>query len=77
MESEFIPISKEIVWDYAEPPHDMLWRLRRIAMFFPAYGDDPTTVRKLYEHLDELGIDQERRITIATYRRIDQELGLN
>ena len=75
-DTDLIPIPKEIVWDYDEPPKDNLWRLRRIAMFFPAYCDDPETVKKLYDHLDELGVDEERRVTIETYWRIDRELGL-
>lgn len=74
---EVIPIPKEIVWDYEEPPRDNLWRLKRIAMFFPAYGDDPMTVKMLYEHLDELGVDADRRVTIEIFYKIDQELGLN
>jgi hypothetical protein len=30
-----IAIPKEILWDYTEPPEDLLWRLQRIADFFP------------------------------------------
>ena len=39
-----IEIPKELLWDYKEPPDDLLWRLQRIADFFPAYGADRKTL---------------------------------
>ena len=64
-----IPVPKEIVWDYSEPPRDVLWRLQRIADFFPLYGCDRETVALLYEHRDELKLDRDTRLLIEEYRR--------
>ncbi len=46
-----IDIPKELLWDYTKAPDDLLWRLQRIADFFPAYGTDRETVQLLFEHL--------------------------
>ncbi|MEZ4524962.1 MAG: hypothetical protein R2941_03470 [Desulfobacterales bacterium] len=35
-----IEIPAELLWDYRQAPKDILWRLQRIADFFPAYGTD-------------------------------------
>ena len=32
-----IAVPKPILWDYREAPDDLLWRLQRIADFFPRY----------------------------------------
>ena len=65
-----IPVPKEILWDYAEPPEDILWRLQRIADFFPLYGRDRETVSDLYIHRDELKLDGATRVLIEEYHRV-------
>jgi hypothetical protein len=62
-----IPVPKDLLWDYREPPPDLLWRLQRIADFFPLYGEDRETVRWLYEFRDHLKIDQATRMLIEEY----------
>jgi len=42
-----IRIPPELLWDYRETPDDMVWRLQRIAGFFPLYGRDRETVMAL------------------------------
>jgi hypothetical protein len=64
---ETVPIPREIVWDYADPPDDLLWRLQRIADWFPAFGRDRRTVRLLHEHRHELRIPPEVRSLIELY----------
>jgi len=53
-----IHISKKLLLDYKEPPDELLWRLQRIADFFPAYGTDRETVRLLFEHRDKLKLEK-------------------
>lgn len=65
--AETIPIPRELVWDYAEPPEDLRWRLQRIADWFPAFGRDRRTVRLLYEWGNELRIPPEVRALIDLY----------
>lgn len=65
--AEVVPIPPELVWDYAEPPEDLLWRLQRIADWFPAFGRDRRTVRLLYAHRAELRIAPEVRSLIELY----------
>ena len=62
-------VSKEILWDYVEPPEDLLWRLQRIADFFPTYGRDRETVELLYRYGDQLKLDDATRTLIEAYRR--------
>lgn len=62
-----IPVPKEILWDYAQPPEDLLWRLQRIADFFPLYGRDREAVTQLYAHRDELKLDAATRALIEEY----------
>ncbi|MBI5500879.1 MAG: hypothetical protein HY907_11605 [Deltaproteobacteria bacterium] len=66
MEPE-VPIDRDLVWDYKEPPADLLWRLQRIANAFPAYGRDRRTVALLFAHRDELRLEPERRLLIELY----------
>jgi hypothetical protein len=68
-----VPIPKNLVWDYAEPPADPMWRLQRIADAFPAYGRDRRTVRFLYEHRDELRLRPETRALIELYEEVWKE----
>jgi hypothetical protein len=66
---ESVRIHPDLVWDYREPPDDLLWRLQRIADAFPAYGRDRATVRLLHAHRDELRLDPERRMLIELYEQ--------
>ena len=65
-----IPIPKALLWDYTTPPDDLIWRLQRIADFFPLYGTDRDTVSALYEHKDQLRIDRETVLLIEEYYKI-------
>jgi hypothetical protein len=67
MRSVMIPVPKELVWDYREAPQDILWRLQRIADFFPLYGNNRETVELLYRHRDELRLDGATRALIEEY----------
>ncbi|MBI5583255.1 MAG: hypothetical protein HY892_05495 [Deltaproteobacteria bacterium] len=62
-----IHIPKEILWDYREPPEDLLWRLQRPADFFPRYGQDRATVALLYRHRDQLKLDPPTWALIKAY----------
>jgi len=64
-----IPVPKEILWDYIEPPLDLIWRLQRIADFFPRYGRERETVELIYTHRDELKLDGATRALIEEYYR--------
>jgi hypothetical protein len=64
-----IDVPKAILWDYREAPEDLLWRLQRIADFFPRYGRDRETVRLLFEHRDRLRLEPGTRALIEEYRR--------
>ncbi len=69
-----IRIPEELLWDHREPPKDLLWRLQRIADFFPQYGRDRDTVEALYAHRDQLRLDLPTRALIEAYHRAwDQE----
>jgi hypothetical protein len=52
-----IAVPKKIVWDYREPPEDLLWRLQRLADFFPLYGQDREPVNLLFQYRDRLKLD--------------------
>ena len=60
-------VPRELVWDYSEPPRSLLWRLQRIADFFPAYGTDRETVGLLFDHLSELKVEEGKSRLIAIY----------
>jgi hypothetical protein len=62
-----ISVPEEILWDYEEAPPDLLWRLQRIADFFPRYGGDRQTVELLYRHRNELKLDDATRELIEEY----------
>jgi hypothetical protein len=64
-----IEVPKEILWDYQEPPEDLLWRLQRIADFFPLYGRDKETVGLLFNHRNQLKLDNATRLLIEQYQR--------
>jgi hypothetical protein len=65
-----IPIPKALLWDYTTPPDDLLWRLQRIADFFPLYGTDRDSVFALYEYKDQLQMDRETVLLIEEYYKI-------
>lgn len=64
-----IPVPKAILWDYRQAPEDLLWRLQRIADFFPRYGVDRETVGLLFEHRDRLRLEPATRRLIEEYQR--------
>lgn len=64
-----IAVPKELLWDYREPPQDLLWRLQRIADFFPLYGKDRETVALLYAYRDQLKVDRATKALIEEYHR--------
>jgi hypothetical protein len=63
-------VPKEILWDYDEPPEDLLWRLQRIADFFPLYGRERETVALLFTHRNQLKLDDATRALIEEYHRV-------
>ncbi len=64
-----IQVPKDILWDYEEPPEDLLWRLQRIADFFPLYSRDRETVMLLYAHRDQFNLDGATKALIEEYGR--------
>lgn len=62
-----IPVPKDLLWDYEQAPEDLLWRLQRIADFFPLYGKDRDTVELLYTHRDHLRLDNATRALVEDY----------
>jgi hypothetical protein len=68
-----VRIPKNLVWDYADPPKDPIWRLQRIADAFPAYGRDRPTVGLLYEHRHDLRLRPETRALIELYEEVWRE----
>jgi hypothetical protein len=68
-----IAVPKPILWDYREAPDDLLWRLQRIADFFPRYGRDRETVRLLFENRDRLRLEPGTRALVEEYHRAHAE----
>ena len=64
-----IAVPKELLWDYREPPPDLLWRLQRIADFFPLYGNDRETVALLHAYREQLKVDGATNALIEEYHR--------
>ncbi len=73
MAKKTIDIPREILWDYAEAPDDLLWRLQRIADFFPAYGADRETVDLLFENRERLKLDEGKYKLIGLYHEVWNE----
>lgn len=65
-----VPVPKELLWDYQVPPEDLLWRLQRIADFFPLYGKNRDTVALLYAYRDQLKLDEATHALIEEYYRV-------
>ena len=70
-----IKIPKKLLWDYKKAPDDPIWRLQRIADFFPLHGRDRRTVRALYENAKNLIIDEATRLLIEEYKKAWEEKG--
>jgi hypothetical protein len=64
-----ITVPDEILWDYREAPEDLLWRLQRIADFFPRYGRDRETVALLHDNRGRLRLEPATRDLIEEYQR--------
>ena len=64
-----IQVPKEFWWDNQEPPVDLLWRLQRIADFFPLYGREKQTVELLFPYRKQLKLDDPTRTLIEEYHR--------
>jgi hypothetical protein len=62
-----LELPKAIVWDYPEPPVDELWRLQRLADFFPSYGRDRASVEALLRRLSDLKVPPEVAELIRIY----------
>lgn len=71
-----VDLPRELLWDYREPPEDILWRLQRIAVFFPAYGTERENVNLLYEYRDRLRLDEGKYKLIGIYKKVwDEKTG--
>lgn len=70
---EHVNVPPELLWDYRVPPEDPLWRLQRIAEWFPAFGRDRATVAQLYARRGELRVPPEVRVLIEIYEEVWRE----
>jgi hypothetical protein len=70
---EPVHVPPELLWDYRVPPEDPIWRLQRIAEWFPAFGRDRATVAQLYAHRGELRVPPEVRALIEIYEQVWRE----
>lgn len=68
-----VHVPPELLWDYRVPPEDPIWRLQRIADWFPAFGRDRETVAQLYAHRDALNVPPETRTLIEIYEKVWRE----
>lgn len=68
-----VEIPKKLLWDYKEAPDDILWRLQRIADFFPVYGADKETVTLLFENRDRLKLEEGKYKLIGIYKEVWDE----
>lgn len=68
-----VRVPKELLWDYREPPANLLWRLQRIADFFPAFGTERKVVELLFQHRDELKLERGTYKLIALYHEVWSE----
>ena len=65
-----INVPRELLWDYKEAPDDFMWRLQRIADFFPAFGADEKTVKLLFEHRHKLKLEKGKYRLIELYYEV-------
>lgn len=70
---KLVPIPKNLLWDYVDPPDDLLWRLQRLADFFPAYGAERETVRLLFKHRNKLKLEEGKYKLITLYNEVWNE----
>lgn len=68
-----VQVPPEPLWDYREAPADPLWRLQRIAEWFPAFGRDRATVAQLYARRGDLRVPPEVRALIEIYEEVWRE----
>ena len=68
-----VVIPKELLWDYKEPPDNLMLRLQRIADFFPAYGTDLNNIRLLFKYRENLKLDYGKRRLIELYNEVWNE----
>lgn len=68
-----VHVPPELLWDYRVPPEDPIWRLQRIADWFPAFGRDRETVAQLFAHRDDLNVPPEVRSLIEIYEKVWRE----
>lgn len=64
-----VQMPRELLWDRTEAPDDELWRLQRIADFFPTFGREYETVVELHHNRDRLRLDAATRTLIEEYHR--------
>lgn len=64
-----ITVPRALCWDYPRPPEDELWRLQRIAEFFPQFGRTRRTIAALFRRRAELRVPDEVKELIAIYAR--------
>ncbi len=76
-ETDDIKIPKELLWDYRQPPDKLIWKLQRIADFFPAYGTDRESVKLLFEYREILKLDHGKRRLIELYYEVWNEKASN
>jgi hypothetical protein len=70
-----IEVPEDILWDYDTALEDVLWRLQRIADFFPLYGKERATIAQLYAHRHELKVDEATLALIETYHALLEAKG--
>lgn len=70
---EHVEVPPELLWDYREPPADPMWRLQRIAEWFPAFGRERATVAQLYARRRDLRVPPEVRTLIEIYEQVWRE----
>lgn len=68
-----VNVPRALVWDYATTPEDPMWRLQRIADWFPTFGRERATVAQLYAYRDALKIPSEVRLLIELYEEAWRE----
>ncbi len=73
MARQTIDIPRELLWDYTEAPDDLLWRLQRIADFFPTFGADRETVNLLFENRDRIKLEAGKYKLIRLYHEVWDE----
>ena len=70
---ETIQVPRELLWDYKEPPDDLLWRLQRIVDFFPAYGTERRTIKLLMKYRHKLKLEEGTEKLIVLYNEVWNE----